>query len=287
MLSVAPPALAGDAKQTRTAELLLMGRSAPPGSTQPPDNQQVSDLVTGFRLLDVSCVGDTMRESFEVMGSDTHPNVTNAALAALAPYSSIAVPGWMRTPVLSALPVSSPFVPGCMMVSYKPSEFLPPHVEERRRATYGAMSMAACEAGIPVGLFDALILAESAYSMTAVSPKRAYGLAQLMPGTAAGLGVDRFDPIQNLKGGARYLRAQLDSFGQVPLALAAYNAGPGRVKGGRVPNIAETRNYVREVLEKWSRLASGQRTATVFDAGRTPVAPSPDQTVSTATIQLF
>lgn len=89
---------------------------------------------------------------------------------------------------------------------------------------------------------------ESRYCPDAVSPKGALGLGQLMPGTARELGVDPFDPAQNLAGAARYLRLQLDAFGSLELALAAYNAGPGAVrKHGGVPPFAETRAYVREV----------------------------------------
>ncbi|MCE3590077.1 lytic transglycosylase domain-containing protein, partial [Escherichia coli] len=118
------------------------------------------------------------------------------------------------------------FTPGCTPVGYRPSGILSRGAEARRAAFYANMSAIACEHGIPVGLFDAVIMRESRYDPAAISPKRAYGLTQLMPGTADGLGVNRFDIIGNLRGGARYLRQQLDRFGQVHLALAAYNAGP-------------------------------------------------------------
>jgi soluble lytic murein transglycosylase-like protein len=84
----------------------------------------------------------------------------------------------------------------------------------------------------------------------------AIGLAQLMPGTARGLGVDPYDAWQNLVGGATYLRIQLDRFGQVDLALAAYNAGPGRVVDGRVPSITETQLYVLRVLERYNAIVA-------------------------------
>ncbi|MEX2503887.1 MAG: lytic transglycosylase domain-containing protein [Egicoccus sp.] len=83
----------------------------------------------------------------------------------------------------------------------------------------------------------------------------AVGLAQLMPGTAAGLGVNPYDPHQNLDGGARFLAAQLDTFGRADLALAAYNAGPGRVKAvGGIPRIVETQLYVVRVLGRYRSL---------------------------------
>ena len=99
-------------------------------------------------------------------------------------------------------------------------------------------------------LLEALVWQESRWNPQAVSPVGARGLAQLMPGTARMLGVDPADPIANLEGGARYLRQQMDRFGgDVEKALAAYNAGPGRVeRAGGVPAIRETQDYVRAIL---------------------------------------
>lgn len=103
--------------------------------------------------------------------------------------------------------------------------------------------------GIPEDLFLRLVQQESGWSTTAVSVKGATGLAQLMPGTAALLGVDIHDPAQNLDGGARYLRMMHDRFGTWRLALAAYNAGPEAVaRHGGVPPFAETRGYVTAIL---------------------------------------
>ena len=102
---------------------------------------------------------------------------------------------------------------------------------------------------IPQTLFVRLVQAESNWNPMAISHKGAIGLAQLMPGTARQLGVDPYDPRQNLEGGARYLRMQYDTFGSWQLALAAYNAGPGAVQQhGGVPPYRETQNYVRKVL---------------------------------------
>ena len=103
--------------------------------------------------------------------------------------------------------------------------------------------------GLPPNVFVSLIQNESAYNPNARSPKGAIGLAQLMPGTARDLGVDPTDWRQNLEGGARYLRQQWDEFGSLPLALAAYNAGPGNVrKHNGIPPFRETQNYVTSVL---------------------------------------
>ena len=116
---------------------------------------------------------------------------------------------------------------------------------------YGAeITAAARKHGIDPALLAGLVKQESNFNPNAGSPAGARGLTQLMPGTAAGLGVTNvLDPLQSLDGGAKYLRQQLDAFGgDVPKALAAYNAGPGAVQRyGGVPPYAETQNYVRAV----------------------------------------
>jgi hypothetical protein len=105
------------------------------------------------------------------------------------------------------------------------------------------------EEGIDPDLFERLVRQESGFQPSVVSSAGAIGLAQLMPGTARELGVDPLDPEQNLRGGARYLRQQMDTFGDTRLALAAYNAGPGRVREyGGVPPFAETQNYVQILM---------------------------------------
>jgi soluble lytic murein transglycosylase-like protein len=111
---------------------------------------------------------------------------------------------------------------------------------------------------ISPALLEAVVWQESRWRTDAVSPVGARGLAQLMSGTARELGVDADDPNANLEGGARYLRMQLDAFGgDVEKALAAYNAGPGRVRrAGGIPAIPETRNYVAAIL---ARLSAGVR----------------------------
>lgn len=112
-----------------------------------------------------------------------------------------------------------------------------------------AAQSAAARHRVPVELFLRLVRQESGWNPTAISHKGAMGLAQLMPDTARRLGVDAYDPDQNLDGGARYLRRMYDRFGSWRLALAAYNAGPGAVERyGGVPPYRETQGYVRAIL---------------------------------------
>lgn len=104
--------------------------------------------------------------------------------------------------------------------------------------------------GIPKQLFFNLVTAESNWDPVIVSHRGAIGLAQLMPGTAEELGVDPWDALENLDGGARYLSQQYARFGTWELALAAYNAGPGAVsRFDGIPPYAETEEYVKKILE--------------------------------------
>jgi soluble lytic murein transglycosylase-like protein len=116
----------------------------------------------------------------------------------------------------------------------------------------GRVAELAAKYDISPALLEAVVWQESRWNTGAVSPVGARGLAQLMPGTARAMGVNPHDPNANLEGGARYLRMQLDAFGgDVEKALAAYNAGPGRViQAGGIPAIRETRLYVASIMAR-------------------------------------
>jgi len=109
--------------------------------------------------------------------------------------------------------------------------------------------------GLDPDLIKAVIEVESGFELDAVSGKGAQGLMQIMPETGRELHLDNpFDPAHNIEAGIRYLKAMLDKFKDLRLALAAYNAGPGRVsKEGGVPSIAETERYVREILKRYGK----------------------------------
>lgn len=122
------------------------------------------------------------------------------------------------------------------------------------------------EVGVDPLLLHAVTRKESAYRIKARSHKGAMGLMQLMPETAASLGLkpeQYYEPYANLWGGATYLKKQLDTFGSLELALAAYNAGPGRVRqyGYQVPPFSETRDYVATITARYAKARSVARQA--------------------------
>jgi soluble lytic murein transglycosylase len=114
----------------------------------------------------------------------------------------------------------------------------------------GLIGLTAREQQIQPALVKAVIAAESNFDPQAVSRKGAQGLMQLMPATAEQLGIqDPLRPVQNVRGGTRYLRLMIDRYGDLERALAAYNAGPTAVdRHGGVPPYRETRDYVKRVL---------------------------------------
>lgn len=227
------------ADRTPTFRMLI------PGTVQEdplPDTEPEADALLPINLeTDFSNLAPVWEEPADVF----EPAV---------PASSF-VPDWMRNgrPKFEyALQRRTSYFPDpdCLTTGYFPRFNISAEAQARRRLYFHDILTAACEAGVPVRLFDALVSQESRYRPQARSHVGAMGMAQLMPGTARYLGVSNaWDVRQNLAGGARYLREQLDRFGSWELALAAYNAGPGRVQQyNGIPPFRETRNYVRTIM---------------------------------------
>jgi soluble lytic murein transglycosylase-like protein len=218
--------------------------AAPASSSTMPEELPIADVARQMAIAftNSSKPPDALPDTYAA------PALTAASLR--NPFITRAV---AMIPSLPSLP-SPAFNAGgsCIHPDYQPDFSHGRAAEARRRMIYPLVHQVACEQGLPIGLFDALIMQESRYNHTAVSPKGALGLAQLMPGTARQLGANPYAVIGNLRGGARYLRQQIDRFGRYDLALAAYNAGPGRVaRYGRVPVIVETTDYVRKISANW------------------------------------
>ncbi len=172
-------------------------------------------------------------------------------------------------------------VPTAQIARFEREEIEPPPPQPDPAASTTApaipdlIAAAARRHQVDADLLHSIIRAESDYNPRAVSPKGAQGLMQLMPQTAAALGVaDAFDPAANIEAGTRYLRQLLDFYNRdLVLALAAYNAGPERVaQFGGVPPYSETRHYVARVIRDFNR--------TKLAARQAASAPAPRQTLS-------
>lgn len=161
-------------------------------------------------------------------------------------------------------------IPAASIVAFEAEEYVAPKAPQAAEAvmtppavtaqppktTRQLVEEAALKAELPPAIVHAVAKAESGYRADAISPKGAIGVMQLMPGTAKALNADPYDPAQNTQAGARYLRELLIKYnGDVALALAAYNAGPGAVdKYGNVPPYRETRTYVNRVINSYKQL---------------------------------
>lgn len=144
----------------------------------------------------------------------------------------------------------------------------PPTAAPGAEAVRAQISTVATAYALDPKLVEAVAWRESRFRSNALSNKGAIGVMQLMPGTARDLGVDPHDPAQNIRGGAMYLRRMLWEFGgDVRLALAAYNAGPGAVrKHGGVPPYAETQAYVTSILGRMSSMGTATGAALAVPA---------------------
>lgn len=152
----------------------------------------------------------------------------------------------MRNEPLTPTSFATPVEPVGFPVGGTP----PAGMQLRARAWAPLVEPIAARYGLDTELVLRVIEAESGGNPQAVSPKGAMGLMQLMPETARALGIsDPFDPAQNIEGGVRYLSHLLRRFGDLRLALAAYNAGPGAVERyGGVPPFPETQRYLERIL---------------------------------------
>jgi hypothetical protein len=194
-------------------------------------------------------------------------------------YGSSRVPARSIEPLAAVPGVTPPPAPAPLDPDPRPSPpvaspFRAPRVPSARSIA-AHVKAAAARHGLPESLVSAVVSVESEFNPRAVSRRGALGLMQLMPGTAALLGVrDAFDPEQNVDGGTRYLRDLMDRFdNDVTLALAAYNAGAQAViRHGGVPPYPETRAFVARVLGRVGRVAM-PAVALAEPSSPPPVAP--------------
>jgi soluble lytic murein transglycosylase-like protein len=216
----------------------------------------------GDRLVMYSMVAQVPRIR-PTLSAKPLPSVPSTALLRRGAGSDVtmSVVVWRRDPrtdVPRPLPASPPPTPAAPPLLPLIDEAAVQALPAGSRSVDAAIRSAARKYRVDEALIRAVIHVESGFNPTAVSPKGATGLMQLMPGTARRFGVaNARDPSQNIHGGTNYLRVLLDLFnGDLRLTLAAYNAGEGAVLkyNGRIPPYAETQDYVQLVLGRYQRL---------------------------------
>jgi soluble lytic murein transglycosylase-like protein len=200
--------------------------------------------------MSIDAVMSRMSQIQAMLSAGMVPQV--AQPAATAPAAATSTPSTFSTALQSAQGATLASHTVATTPATQTAATTPTAVSELPAGTpYGSEITAAAQAnGLDPALLAGLIKQESNFNPNAGSGAGARGLTQLMPSTAAGLGVSNvLDPVQSINGGAKYLKQQLDTFGgDVTKALAAYNAGPGAVQRfGGVPPYSETQNYVRIV----------------------------------------
>jgi soluble lytic murein transglycosylase-like protein len=205
------------------------------GPTQAPAGQPPAVQQPGSQQPDQTAAESGMAAALALQRASVLKQVAGVMGKAPTPAASFFTVPWVETPV----PFSSP-----------PCDAMPAADLDK------LVDQSAQQEGVKADLIHGVIMQESGAHPCAVSWKGAQGLMQLMPATAAQLGVkDPFDPRQNVEGGTKLLKQLLTKYNNdVSLALAAYNAGEGRVdKDGGVPQIQETQNYVTDIQAKLTK----------------------------------